>query len=170
MNSPETVPRVAEAPGCSRWPPSRDQAAGAYYSAASFDLTGSAFLLHVPQTASTTTHAQTYVSLDGPAGDQLTIIEEDGQIYFRYQLAGTNTDVSTVLYDSTQHAWWKISESGGTISWETAPDGKAWTMQAQHTPLPFAITALDVEIGSETYLAQASPGVSHFAACNLPPP
>jgi hypothetical protein len=145
------------------------KASGAYYSAASFDLTSSAFLIQVPQTASTTANGQTYVSLDGLGGDQLTILEEDGQIYFRYTLASTDTDLSTELYDSTQHAWWRIRESGGTIYWETAPDGKTWTVQAQHAP-PFAITVLDVEIGSETYKTQASPGVSHFAACNLPPP
>jgi hypothetical protein len=63
-----------------------------------------------------------------------------------------------------------MRESGGTLYWETAPDGKAWTVQQQQSPLPFAITTLDVEIGSETYKSQPSPGVSHFAACNLPPP
>jgi hypothetical protein len=143
---------------------------GSYYSAASFDLTGSALLVQVPETANTATHAQTYINLDGPAQNQISMIEEDGSLFARITVDSTDQILGSFLYDSTEHAWWRIRESGGTLYWETAPDGKTWVVQQQLTPLPFAITALDVEIGSETYQATASPGASHFAACNLPPP
>ena len=168
VNSPETV---SQGSGLLMFTLAANAiASGAYYSAASFDLTGSAFVLHVPQTASTTTHAQTYVSLDGAGNNQITTYEEDGQLDFRIAVAGTYQNLGSVLYDPTQHAWWRIRESASTIYWETAPDGKTWTVQQQLNPLPFAITALDVEIGSDTYQSTASPGASRFAACNLPPP
>jgi hypothetical protein len=85
-------------------------------------------------------------------------------------VASTVQVIGSVLYDPAQHAWWRIRESGGTLFWETAPDGKAWVVQAQLSALPFAIDVLDVDVMSGTYQSQASPGQSHFDNLNLPPP
>jgi hypothetical protein len=147
-----------------------DMKYSAYYSSASYDLTGSALLVQVPQTASTTANGQTYIELDAPANNSLSIVEENGSLYFRVTNAGTYQNIGSVLYDPTQHAWWRIRESGGVLFWDTAPDGKAWTVQQQLTPLPFAINVLDVQLASGTYLAQPSPGATHYDNLNLPPP
>jgi hypothetical protein len=124
----------------------------------------------VPQVANVATSAQTFLSLHGPGNNAIVMLEEKGQLYSRVTLGGTYQNLGSVLYSAQLHAWWRIRESGGTLLWETAPDGKTWTIQQQLSTLPFAIDVLDVEIGSETYKPEANPGAAHFDNCNLPPP
>ncbi len=142
----------------------------AYVSSASYDLTNSAIFVQVSQTANTATTAQTYLALEGAGENAIFMLEESGQLVARVVTAGTAQNVGSVLYDPTQHAWWRMRESGGTLYWETAPDGHTWTVQQELTPLPFAIDALDVYVGSETVSAVANPGESIFRNLDVSPP
>lgn len=35
--------------------------------------------------------------------------------------------VATAAYNATSHRWWRIREAGGTVYWETSPDGSTWS-------------------------------------------
>lgn len=39
---------------------------------------------------------------------------------------GSVTTVFTVSYDADDHAWWRISESGGLVTFEASADGAVW--------------------------------------------
>lgn len=85
----------------------------------------------------------------------------DGSNYFQWILSGTTllaqkivagatTTGATLTYNATTHAYWKIENSGANIIFSTSTNGTVWT--AQYTvATPFAITALDVYLGSGYY-------------------
>lgn len=35
----------------------------------------------------------------------------------------------TLTYSAAAHRWWRLRESGGSLFWETAPDGGTWTVR-----------------------------------------
>jgi hypothetical protein len=141
----------------------------AYYSSASYDLTGSSFVVQVPQTANVATTAQTYIALNGQGANDIEMLEENGQLTARISVGGTDQNLASAAYDPTQHAWWRIRESGGTLFWDTSPDGKTWTVLCSDST-PFAIDVLDVVLAAGTWQSQANPGTSNFDNVNLTPP
>ena len=141
---------------------------GAYGSSTSYDLTGSQVLVHVPVTPPTTVGAQAYLNLDGLGKNSLQMIAEQTNLTMRINLAGVASDAS-ILFDPVQFAWWRIRESGGTVYWETAPDGKTWTIQRMAAD-PFALTELDIELGAGTYQSTAVPGTAQYSSFNIAPP
>ena len=78
---------------------------------------------------------------------------------------GTVTNVGSTSYNSTNHAYWKISESGGTLTWAASPDGVTWTTLWTHT-YTMNITVLMCQIqvgqgsgtGSSTTVSAVNPG------------
>lgn len=67
----------------------------------------------------------------------------------------------SVAYDAVAHRWWRVRESGGTIFWETSPDGAAWTTQVSWASPYAAPTASQVYMGSGYF--GADPGAGSFA-------
>lgn len=55
------------------------------------------------------------------------------------------TTVATLTYSATTHAYWKISESGGTVTWWTSTDGSTWTSRGTHS-YTISVAALYVNI------------------------
>jgi hypothetical protein len=142
---------------------------GGYASSASYRLTGSAILVQVPVVPTPTTGAEAYVVLDAPGSNALAMVVENGTLTARVTVAGTPTNVGSFPYDATQHAWWRIRESGGNIFWETAPDGKTWATQVMNGTPAFSIDVLDVSLAGGTWQAVASPGKVAYSNLNLPP-
>jgi hypothetical protein len=80
-------------------------------------------------------------------------------LYFQYNggilsagwvnAAGTGNTFQNALYDPVNHAWLKISESGGTISYWTSPDGNSWTLLISHAN-PIPVTSLKYQIEGDT--------------------
>ncbi|WP_435246355.1 hypothetical protein [Streptomyces sp. NRRL F-5630] len=62
-------------------------------------------------------------------------------------------DAATELaYSATDHAWLRLRETGGTVFWETAPDGAAWTTRRTlATPAWIAAAADDVAVDMFAY-------------------
>jgi hypothetical protein len=140
-----------------------------YGSAVRFDLTGSSIVIEVPQLADSASKAQTYVDLDAAGDNGFGMLVEGTTLYFDYWVAGTTQGVGSLLYSPVQHKWWRMREAGGTVYWETAPDGKAWTIREQFVP-SFPVDALEVSLNCGIWQASANPGASHFDNLNLPPP
>jgi hypothetical protein len=143
---------------------------GAYESSSSYDLTGSSLLVQVPVTASATTSGTTYIYLSGPGNNSIQMSEQQGELSAIVYANGAKQLVGSESYSASLHAWWRISESMGTLYWETSPDGKTWNPWQHLSPLPFAIDVLDINLSAGTWQAQPSPGSAAFDNCNLPPP
>lgn len=52
-----------------------------------------------------------------------------GNLSAQSQVAYTDATPTTLTYNATNHAWWRIRESAGTVSWDTSLDGLTWTTQ-----------------------------------------
>lgn len=88
------------------------------------------------------------------SNDWIRTIVEGSTIYFQWSLNGSTTTVSSETYSSTNHRWWKISESGGTVTWWTSTNGSSWTSKAT-AAAPFDLDSVELRFtcgysGSET--------------------
>lgn len=62
-------------------------------------------------------------------------------------------------YDPVAHAWVRIRETGGTLSWDTSPDGITWTTRRTETA-PAWVSATDLQV---QLLAHRDAGVANVA-------
>jgi hypothetical protein len=66
--------------------------------------------------------------------------------------------------------WWRLSELDGMLTFETSPDGVAFTTRGT-APDPFDLDSVSITLGAGEYRADvASPGSAAFKCFNLPPP
>lgn len=80
----------------------------------------------------------------------------------------TDPDYTAIPYDPVAHAYVRIREDAGTLTWETAPDGVTWTVQRAATS-PAWVTAPDLQV---QLIAHRGDGLDNFAeydTVNLPP-
>jgi len=137
-----------------------------YYQLASstaYNLTGSYFSAKI--SPSSTSGAETDLHL--LAGIQIIeMYQLNGTLGATLtQGEGTVTNVGTTTYNSTNHAYWKISESGGTLTWAGSPDGVTWTTLWTHT-YTMEITVLMAQVvvgqssgtGNSTTVTSVNPG------------
>lgn len=76
-----------------------------------------------------TTQTIMRVALD--ANNRASLYADGGNILSATVLnAGVSTDITIGAYNGYAHAWWRIREAGGSIFFETAPDGWTWTTRA----------------------------------------
>src|SRR5206468_6555447 len=47
---------------------------------------------------------------------------------FREKLGGVDSS-TTLTFDATAHAYWRIRNTAGVNYWETSPDGATWTVR-----------------------------------------
>jgi hypothetical protein len=149
-------------------PPSTVTGSAVYMTGAAYDLTGDAVVVEVPTMVDTTTPAQAYLRVENDADHGLSIAQQSGTIAFRYEEDGVTIVAASLLYVADDHRWWKIREAGGTVYWETSPDGAAWVVRAQMIDPPVDVTTLDVMLGAATYEVVAAPGAAHFDHYNAP--
>jgi endoglucanase len=104
------------------------------------------------------------------AGSRVQITAGNGLLYLVRYLNGAQVDAPTVPYDPTAMAWWRLRESAGTIYWETAPDGLAWTVQRSVAGWAgFDTSAATVTLASGYYGTNTSPGSATFDNVNVTP-
>lgn len=70
-------------------------------------------------------------------------------------------DSSPILlpYDPVAHAWVRIRETGGSLLWDTSPDGVTWTTRRTATA-PAWVSATDLQV---QLLSHRDSGVANFA-------
>lgn len=57
-------------------------------------------------------------------------------------------------YDPANDQYWRIGEAGGTLVFDASPDATNWTPVAT-VPVPFALNALEIQLGTEATLSFA---------------
>lgn len=140
------------------WGNGTDQKAALVANAA-LNLTGSAFALKVASMTAMSFGDEFAVGImiqtGKAAGDftvggnpypYLNILTCEGACegYYCTSTGGTRNKVFGVTWDPVNMTWFQIRESGGTIYWETSPDGSSWTSRATVATSAFTpgITAL----------------------------
>jgi hypothetical protein len=115
-------------------------AGGSLDTDARYDLTASSIFIEIPNPANASGDpTETWFALNRYKAAYtyigLYFRLWGGNIYFGEYLPGV-ADETSLTYDSTNHKWLKLSESGGTITWATSPDGSAgsWTTRRTKTP------------------------------------
>ncbi|MFE1321611.1 hypothetical protein [Kitasatospora phosalacinea] len=102
------------------------------YTATAYEIQGSqlAFQVAAAPTGGTGAVFSAYVG----AGPTLTNTNLEfeysvatGNLVLRNNVSGTDASPTTLTYDPVAHQWWRIRESGGSITMDTSPDGATWT-------------------------------------------
>lgn len=102
-----------------------------------YDATGSEISVNVTRVA--TNSAVTAVtnlvlnSLEANTDARIQYKQSDLKIHFRHQKSGSDPAEVSITYNATDHAWWRIRETAGTLFFETSPTGQAgsWVIQRQ---------------------------------------
>jgi hypothetical protein len=110
-----------------------------YYLASThfYELEGSGVVVQCGVGSQAINSFETYpilIEVDG--NNQLYFYVLQGFIAAYTVIGGTQTQVASVAYSATSHAWLQISATPTTVYWWTSPDGHTWTQ--------FASAALNV--------------------------
>jgi PKD repeat protein len=114
-------------------------ASGIYEGARSvdlYDLTDSHVDVEVVQVLSSTVNNQrndTTLTIHATPGgsNRLVAVKEGSNLYFIAYDNNTSVSQASIAYSNATHRRWRISESGGTVTWWTSADGVSWT--SRHT-------------------------------------
>lgn len=145
----------------------------AFWSAVSvYDLLDSQITIEVPVvTADGTTGTLQCGLAAGIDSDNVIALRKVGnQLVCSKIRGGTETELAFALYSSTNHRFWRIRESSGTVYWETSATGSG-TFFIQYSVTTSTLFALDFltpyfftgYTGTET-----SPGTFQVEAVNAP--
>jgi hypothetical protein len=134
-----------------------------------YDFRGSSMTVQVPQVppvGNGSTEALAFVH-DVASGNRVQMMYSGGQLVMREQ-TGAASDDTSITYSAVDHMWWRVSESTGTLTWETSPDGLAWTTRRTKVSTNYwAHVAVYLACGY--YGTETAPGPALFDNLNLAP-
>lgn len=137
-----------------------DTGFAAYASDSIYTLEGSyasARVFPPPATGMTDAYCQLLV-LSSVAGTQIVfeINPVTNLLLMSLHVGFVDEGGQSIPYDAAEHAWLRVLEDAGTLSWDTSPDGRTWTTRHTDTsPAWVADTDLELQL-----LAHCSPTVT----------
>jgi hypothetical protein len=140
---------------------------GGYSSATAYDLTSSEVRVELVRAPRSADGVEVYLTVSLDADNAASLLVSNGVLYCSHRVAGTISDLAILGYDPAAHRWLRLSELGGTLRYETSPDGARWTEQAAEQ-VPFAVTGVVVDIAAAALTAVPSPGIAAFDNVNAP--
>lgn len=126
-----------------------------------YDLTASAiFAKLVPPTGGSGVTTE-LVLQSGTGGTDLrwTYNESAGTIVASSNVGYGDSGAVTLTYSPTNHVYFKISESAGTITWWTSPDGVNWTSQRTLATVSYATAVTPCFSAESTTTASTTPAM-----------
>lgn len=146
----------------------------AYASAAAYTLAGSSVYARVypPAAGGAATTAYAQVSLlSTVAGTEIGAMVNTVAGTLRCQSNVDYWDAAAVeiTYDPAAHAYVRISEVGGTLTWATSPDGSTWTTRRTLATPAWAMSATTVELRLEAHRDSGTADVAEFDNLNTVP-
>lgn len=108
--------------------------------------------------------AETGLQLYNDQGNLAVIAYSGGDMIATLAENGVTTSAAPVAYSATNHAWWQITESAGTLYFQTAPDGVTWTT-LWSTAYTFDASAMDISVYTGDYGSDPT-GTSSFTNVN----
>jgi hypothetical protein len=155
---------------------------GTATSVTSYDLTASQVAVELAQPSNAVTSAQVYLILLTGAAQKTGVeflVDAATTLRARRWVNNVATEIASAAYSATSHRWWRITESAGTVSWQTSPDGTTWApftsaSTATLASLGVDLTSIRPQVGAGTWQAETSPGTAAFDNVNTlpaaPPP
>lgn len=138
---------------------------GQLVSVAKYDLIASSAYLQVSSVPSNSTSADAICSIYLDTTHFVRFIKQSGNLFFQYNNGGSTSTLGSPAYNSTNHKYWRIRESGGTTFWDTSSDGSTWTNQVSHAN-PFTLTSLSVSMTGSCFQNESNPGTFTFKTFN----
>jgi hypothetical protein len=109
-----------------------DQEAAGLHSLPALPLSGCAVQIEVVQAPSAAA-TQAFFYVGTGTNERAGFRALDGNLVMVVE--GTGSFSSQLTFQATDHRFWRLRESDGTLFWETSPDGVVWAPQAmQATP------------------------------------
>ena len=128
---------------------------GAIVSAATYTFAGSSVFaqLFPPALGGATSSAYVTMSLihsvEGTEiGTKIDLVT--GKIRFQSNIDYWDDNAVELTYDSVAHSYVRISESGGTTTWSTSPDGSTWTTRRTAATPSWAVSSSTIQLQVET--------------------
>lgn len=133
-----------------------------------YDLTASSIFIHVITVPSAATSADAEIRIKQDATNWYRWVYEGGTLFAQKQIVGVTATIFSVAYNSSTHAYWRISESGGTITWSTSTDGISFTSRGTFINT-LTLTAMSVLIAALCFQNESNPGVYKWNNVNILP-
>ncbi len=140
----------------------------ALVSSTGYDLTGNSVFAALASAPSTAGQTFSYLRAAASNGDNVEVAQAAGTLVCAQNIGTTYTALASVPYDPVMHKFWRLAEAGGTLGWQTSPDGATWTTQLAMAP-PISLVGVDLSIGAGTNSAVASPGAASFSTFDTLP-
>lgn len=131
-----------------------------------YDLTASYVYLNVKTVPSAATSADAFLRVAQNSTNWYRWVYEGGTLFAQKQIAGVTVSVFSVAYNASTHAWWRIIEAGGTISWDTSVDGSSWTNRATFLNT-LTLTAMTALIAGVCFQNETNPGIFKWSNFNI---
>lgn len=138
-----------------------------------YSFVGDTIFLQVPQVSGTANSWQNSVKLDVDANNSIEMGMDGGTFKGRVTRAGVTTDTLLAggTYNATNHLWWRMRESGGTVYWDTSPDGLTWTnLGSVAHQLSVGSVALKLQAGHWNAADADGPNAIYDNLNYVPPP
>lgn len=136
---------------------------------AAYDLTGGsvfAELVTRPNAGNGTTEAWFEVRRSGATDDRAHFVVNGNGLVVIRRVGGTDTVLTSPVYNATDHRWLRIREADGVIYWDASANATSWTNLASWATT-WPVTAMEVRISAGYYGTEPSPGSAVWDNFNL---
>ncbi|WP_281155175.1 hypothetical protein [Streptomyces sp. HYC2] len=147
-----------------------------FQSASAYTLAGSSVYVRVypPAAGGATVDAWAQVKcLSGTAGTEIGFLinAATNKIRCVSNVAYWDATAVELTYDAAAHAYVRLSEAGGTVTWATSPDGTAWTTRRTLATPAWVTSSTTIALLLEAHRDAGTVDVAEFDNCNtLPAP
>lgn len=133
---------------------------GILFAQSNYNMTNGWCLVEVPQAADTT-NVYTELNLQIDANNYVAMSISAGNLQAYKVVGAAFTSLATTAYNSTNHRWWRIRESGGQTYWDYSADGKTW-INFYHEANSITMTSLNPAVLANEHTSDATPGAAWF--------
>ncbi|MFJ5156305.1 hypothetical protein ACIQCF_33055 [Streptomyces sp. NPDC088353] len=143
----------------------------AFASAAAYNLAGSSVFIRVfPPAAggaATSCYATVYVNA-GTAGTEagFSFNALTGRLRFNANVAYWDDNAVELPYDPVAHAYVRLAEAGGSLTWATSPDGTAWTTRRTLATPAWITSGTTLKLVLESHRDSGTADYAEFDDCN----
>ncbi|MCF2130103.1 hypothetical protein L1I79_27275 [Strepomyces sp. STD 3.1] len=147
---------------------------GAFVSAAAYTLAGSSAYVRIypPAAGGATTTAYAQLSLlHSVEGTEIgaQINRVTGKLRCQSNVDYWDAAAVEITYDPVAHAYVRVSEAAGTVTWATSPDGSTWTTRRTLATPAWVTASTTVELRLETHRNNGTVDYAEFDNLNTLP-
>lgn len=145
-----------------------------FKSAAAWQLQGSSVFVEVPTLPALGGTSEAYVGMQVGSGTDGTSIGWTYNLISGMLRAVSNAAywdgaAVSLTYSPTDHRWWRVRETGGTVFWDTSPDGVTWTERRSLATPAWVVGATVLPLSLEAVQDTGTPSYAEFDNLNVAP-